>query len=246
MSIRVAAYGDSALLVTSTHVDRERRWRTVHRLAALVRVSGIPGVETVLPTYDTLLVEYDPARIDMVSLQAALRQVEDDASSAAVDPEPRTWRIPVVYGGEFGPDLLSVAADLGLTADEVIARHADTTWHVAFNGAPAGAPMHEGSAFPAPVSRMPAPRLRVPAGSVAVSGRQGVIYAVDAPGGWRLIGRTPLRLVSPGRENPLVIAPGDSLRYRPITAAEFAVAEGRLLGEADRLPLTDEHSGVRS
>ncbi|KAA2261392.1 allophanate hydrolase subunit 1 [Solihabitans fulvus] len=203
MTLTVAPYGDSALLATVSGGSVEDRWLAVRRLADAVEADGIPGVLDVVATYDALLVEFDCARTTHDEVAGALR----DARGTAAVPTPTTYRIPVVYGGEHGPDLPDVAAQLGLTERDVVRLHTETPWVVRFRGAPAGAPMMDGSRFPAPISRCPRPRTHVPAGSVAVSGRQAVIYPVRSPGGWRLIGRTPLRLLDLGYR------PGDVFRF---------------------------------
>jgi len=210
-------YGDSGLLVTARGGTAEQRWRTVHRLATAVRAGRLPGVCDVVATYDCLLVEFDCARTTFEDVAAALPALRPVRGATA----PATVRVPVIYGGEHGPDLGDVAAQLGSTPEQVARWHAATAWTVRFRGAPAGAPMLDGPAFPSPVSRCPAPRVRVPGGSVAVAGRQSVIYPVPSPGGWRLIGRTPLRMVAIGRPPRSPYRPGDVIRFEPIDQLRF-------------------------
>lgn len=196
-TLELAPYGDAAVLVRAVGGTAAERWRTVHRLADPVeRLAGVLGV---VPAYDTLLVEFDCVRTTFSQVAAGVRAARPVPGVAV----PVTFLLPVVYDG---PDLPEVAAELGVAVAEVVRLHTAATWTVRFRGAPAGAPMLDGSLFPGPVSRCPVPRVRVAPGSVAVSGRQSVIYPVASPGGWRLIGRTPVL--------ELGHRPGDLLRFR--------------------------------
>jgi KipI family sensor histidine kinase inhibitor len=128
----------------------------------------------------------------------------------------------VCYGGESGPDLDAVAEHAGLSRDDVIARHAAAEYTVAMLGFAPGFPYLLGLDRALQVPRRPSPRTRVPAGSVAIGGAQTGIYPRELPGGWHLIGRTPLVLFDPAREPPCLLAPGDRVRFREIEAGEFA------------------------
>jgi inhibitor of KinA len=222
--LEIVPYGDSAVLATAVGGSGEQRWQAVHQLADLVPAAAGLGV---VPTYDSLLVEFDCALTTHRDVAARLRAAgldgagPDAAGPGAAGPgrtagSPRTFHVPVAYGGEHGPDLPAVAAELGLPAEEVVRLHSTTPWVVRFLGAPAGAPMLDGSPFPAHVPRRRRPRTRVPAGSVAVAGRQAVVYPVPSPGGWQLIGRTPLRLIDIGRVPHAAYRPGDVIRFVPI------------------------------
>jgi len=194
----IRPYGDSAVLAGATGGTAEQRWCGVHGLAA--PAARLAGVSDVVATYDSLLVEFDCGTTTFEDVAAGVRAARPEPLAAA----PVTFHLPAVYDG---PDLDGVASRLGLPAVEVVRRHATTPWLVRFLGAPAGAPMLDGPAFPVPVNRRPRPRVRVPAGSVAVAGRQSVIYPVPSPGGWQLIGRTPVRVLS------LALHPGDVIRF---------------------------------
>jgi KipI family sensor histidine kinase inhibitor len=126
-----------------------------------------------------------------------------------------------VYGGDRGPDLDLVADELGLSADDVVSMHTATPWTIRLRASPAGLPMMDGPAMPASVSRNPTPRVRVAPGSVGLSGQQCVVYPVASPGGWRLIGRTPIRLLDLATEELVPYRPGDRLRFRAIAEDEW-------------------------
>lgn len=225
----IRQFGDSALLIGSDHPDKEARWRTAHSLARRLQATNLCGVEGVVATFETFTVEYDPLQIDAFTLYEWL--VEHSNGAEEFVRQERTVEIPVVYGGDFGPDLSSISEYLGISEDDVVGMHASIAWRVAFNGAPAGAPMHEGNAYGVPIPRMSEPRVRVPAGSVALSGQQGTIYTIPSPGGWRLIGTTPIRMNNPSGHPFVVLAPGDFLRFRPITSDEYFQTEPVFVGD---------------
>ena len=223
IELAIGPYGDSALLVRAVGADRSDRsdreacWRTVQDLAdALTAAGGAAiGVSDLVATYDSLLVEFDSADTDHDAVSALVRAAHAAGPADTGARPPTVFEVPVGYGGEDGPDLDGVADQLGISPAEVVERHGAAEWTVRFLGAPTGAPMLDGSMLPGPVRRHPSPRPRVPAGSVALSGVQGVIYPVAAPGGWQLIGRTPLRFVDPGRWPHVPYRPGDRFRFVP-------------------------------
>ncbi|MDE2055050.1 MAG: 5-oxoprolinase subunit PxpB, partial [Xanthomonadaceae bacterium] len=135
---------------------------------------------------------------------------------------PNFVEIPLCYGGEYGPDLDAVAVHARLPRGDVIARHTATEYAVAMLGFAPGFPYLLGLDPALQVPRRTTPRTRVPAGSVAIGGAQTGIYPRELPGGWHLIGRTPLALFDPAREPPCLLAPGDRVRFRAIEADEFA------------------------
>jgi KipI family sensor histidine kinase inhibitor len=229
-TLLVAECGDAALRVSCPDTDPEHAWRTVHALSAWLDTHGREHhVRGAIATYDAVLVEFDTARTDH---DAVRRLVQTAAAGSRQRPERTAahFDIPVVYGGEHGPDLLEVAEQQGLTAEQVIAIHTAQPLVMRCFGAPAGAPMLDGPAFPLPVPRRSSPRPHVPAGAVAVAGRQAVVSARPAPGGWCVIGRTPRTLIDLTRTPPAAFAPGDTFRFFPIAAREWSAYEGTLDG----------------
>lgn len=222
--------GDSALRVVATSAEREVNWMTVHRLADWLEACGAEGIYGAVPTYDSVLVEFDPylvsARQVRAFVQLGLRELDGSETSMS---DHREFDVPVVYGGEFGPDLERVAEYQGLAPAEVVRLHTEKTYTIRCLGAPAGSPMMDGPAFPKPVPRLKDPRLSVPAGAVSVAGRQAVIAPAVAPGGWCVIGQTPLGVLNVRREPLVPYKPGDILRFRPINEDEFESLVGREL-----------------
>lgn len=202
----------------------------VRALLAALDATPPPGLLDLVPAYRTLLVIYDPLALPHAALLERLRGLE--AATEGTPPPSRRVTIPVAYGGEFGPDLADVAAHAGLSPDEVIARHSAGRYLVYFLGFAPGFPYLGGLDPALATPRLAQPRTVVPAGAVGIGGEQTGIYPLATPGGWRIIGRTPLRLYDPAAPEPTLLRPGDELRPRPIDAAEFAalgerVAAGR-------------------
>ena len=153
--------------------------------------------------------DFDPLRTNAGGMERALREAAADADRAPLPP-PRTVEVPVRYGG---PDLDDVARLAGMTADEVIVLHSGAEYVVYFLGFSPGFPYLGGMPEALATPRLASPRLRVPAGSVAIGGSQTGIYPVASPGGWRIIGRTPLELFRADREPPALLAMGDRVRF---------------------------------
>ncbi len=177
-----------------------------------------------VPTYRSLLVEYDLAVTDLDSIAAQLRSLIDSLEQGgdrAVDRSVTTYRIPVAYGGDSGPDLDTVAAHAGITADRVIDIHSGTAYRVYMVGFAPGFPYLGGMDSAIACPRMKTPRVRVPAGSVGIAESQTGVYPNASPGGWQLIGRTPVRLFDPAADPPAVIRPGGYVRFASISESEF-------------------------
>jgi KipI family sensor histidine kinase inhibitor len=226
--------GDSAVTARAVRGDAERRWEVVHALAEAITAARLDGVHGIVPTYDSLLVEFDCTRTEHeVVHQALAKAVTRLDHLSGSRPVPNRFVVPVVYGGEYGPDLPAVARQLGLTERQVIELHSETELTVRCLGAPVGAPMMDGPAFGKPVPRLASPRTSVPPGSVAVAGRQAVICPMRSPGGWPLLGRTPLRILDLDAEPLTPYRPGDRFRFVPITPAQWADYDGAGLAAAD-------------
>lgn len=207
----IRPFGDAALLLDVADAD------AAQGLAAAIRRARPPGVTAVVPGRASVLVELDAGVADPQSVADAVGSLQ--AVPMPADSRPRT--IPVVYGGEDGPDLERVAELAGLSPAGVIEIHAATELRVLFGGfAPGFA--YLGEVAPAlRVARLPTPRTRTPAGSVALADGMSGIYPADLPGGWPVIGRTPLTLFDARRAPPAYLVPGDRVRFVPIEAGAW-------------------------
>jgi len=208
----------------------------VHAMAARLRALDPPWLRDVVPAFASLGVFFDAA-VDPAFVHAELIALMDDITvpASAADPSRahgRQVEIPVLYGGDHGPDLASSAIELGLTPDELVQRHTAGDYTVAMIGFAPGFPYLSGLDPALALPRLATPRARVAAGSVAIGGAQTGIYPRESPGGWRLLGRTPWVLFDPRREPPALLQPGDRVRFRAIDAGEFA----RIAAQADAHP----------
>lgn len=211
---RIYPFGDSALVCAApppaTLACQERVW-TVAEAAR-----QWPHVLEVVPGMNNLTIVFDPLEADVQALAVELAVAWERASSTRL--AAREVEIPVRYGGENGPDLAAVAEHAGLTADEVVRRHANAEYIVFFLGFQPGFAYLGGLDESLHTRRRDVPRLEVPAGSVGIGGAQTGIYPAASPGGWQLIGRTALALFDPTRSPPTLLQPGDRVRF---TVAEI-------------------------
>lgn len=233
-NVVISDCGDSAVLTRAVRGDTERRWEVVHALADAIEAAQLDGVHGIVPTYEALLVEFDCARTDHRVVRRAIAEAAGQLDRLpGTRPAPKHFVVPVVYGGEFGPDLSIVAEQLGLAEQEVVELHSGAGLTVRCLGAPVGAPMMDGPPFGKPVPRLASPRTSVPSGSIAVAGRQAVICPMRSPGGWPLLGRTPLRILDLDAEPLTSYRPGDRFRFVPITPEQWADHDGRPLEASD-------------
>ena len=232
--MRIEPLGDRALLV---HLGDTIDATTLERVrVGRARVAALPGVRDVVAGYATLAVHYDPRTVadaarDVASPHAAMaaaveRALAGDAGRAA--DAPQQVEIAVRYGGVHGPDLEDVARHHGIDADEVVARHVAGSYVVHMIGFVPGFPYLGGLDPRLATPRRATPRTLVPAGSVGIGGAQTGVYPIASPGGWQLIGRTPLRLFDARREPPALLRVGDTVRFRAIGDAELAALDAGL------------------
>ncbi len=183
--------------------------------------AGIPALLDVTPAYTTLLLSFDPLALVPDAAEHAVRTALSRADSTPACPESVVVEVPVCYDAPHSPDLPELAASHNLTPAEVVALHSSAEYRVAFIGFTPGFPYLSGLPDQLATPRLPSPRARIEAGSVGIAGKQTGVYPGGTPGGWRLIGRTPLRIFDPGRERPALLTHGDRVRFLPISAAEF-------------------------
>lgn len=222
--VRFVRSSDQSLLVYFDADQGEALRQTnekMRRLLRLLEMQPILGARNLHPAYSSLLVKFDALKLRHSEVETMLAECLDRLGEVLL-PEPRLVEIPVCYGGEFGPDLEDVAKAHGITTERVIELHASPTYLVYFLGfVPGFAYLGElPDALFTP--RHATPRRRVPAGSVGVASNQTGVYPCETPGGWRLLGRTPLALVRPDQENLSLLAIGDHVRFKPISCEQFA------------------------
>jgi KipI family sensor histidine kinase inhibitor len=202
-------------------MDSHQRVRQLLRLLELEPVSGVRNLH---PAYCSVLVDFDALKLSHDELEAILRGYLSRLEDARL-PEPRQIEIPVSYGGEFGPDLDDAAATCGITPAQAIELHASVIYTVYFLGFVPGFAYLGELPDALAMSRLAAPRRSVPPGSVGIAGKQTGVYPFATPGGWRLIGRTPVAMFRPDRTNMSFLSIGDRVRFTPISSAQFAALE---------------------
>jgi KipI family sensor histidine kinase inhibitor len=221
---------DAALLVQLEGAVDAVMLERVARCERAIAAAGVPGVVELVPAYAAVAVFYDPVAVAAAGREAgqaprAPFAIVRDAVRAALGRAPdervaarRTIEVPVIYGGGAGPDLAALAEYAGLTEADVIARHSAAEYVVAMIGFAPGFPYLIGLPAELAMPRRDTPRLAVPAGSVGIAGSQTGIYPLETPGGWQLIGRTPLRLFDPHGDPPTLLRAGDAVRFMRVAS----------------------------
>src|SRR5216684_7798126 len=215
---------DQSLLVYFGQKITTEAHQQVRKLLRLLELEPIAGVRNLHPAYCSLLVKFDGLRLRHDEVEAILRRYLERLEEIKL-PESRLVEIPVCYGKEFGPDLAEVCAIHGLTPAQAIELHASAEYLVYFLGFVPGfaylGELPEALATP----RLAVPRRRVPAGSVGIAGNQTGVYPFSTPGGWRLIGRTPVAMFRDEREGLSLLSIGDRVRFAPISEERFGALE---------------------
>lgn len=235
---QIVPCGDSALSIEFRNEISEEVHAQVAGMTTLIEGAGLTGVHELIPTYRAIMVCYDPFETDYALLKSKIERLARRAHRTAIVHETRRITIPVCYGGSFGPDLHEVARFHGMNEDEVIELHASPVYLIYMLGFTPGFSYLGGMDRRLATPRLENPRTLIPGGSVGIAGAQTGIYPIDSPGGWQLIGRTPLDLYRPDREPPVLLRAGQQIVFRPIGEQEFA--EIRAAVEADTYVLTEE------
>jgi inhibitor of KinA len=212
--------GDRGLLVELGDTISPDVNRRVQQLMLLLRQAPPPGVREIAPGYRSLLVVYDPRSTAFAELKERIAEAAAQQGSAGL-PQAKLLTVPVFYGGDYGPDLEEVAGRLGLSADEVIRLHTETIYRVYMIGFTPGYPYMGELPAALAVPRRSTPRTRVPKGSVGIAQRQTGIYPVESPGGWQIIGWTPIELFDPSRQLPSLLEMGDRVKFEAVRQVEI-------------------------
>lgn len=231
---RIVPCGEAALVVEFGDTIDEAVNAKVLGLDRAIARAKIKGVIEAVPTYRSLLVHYDPLQLGFAELSAHMRALVD-AAPAGSGPR-RRWRIPVVYGGEYGIDLDDVARARGISADEVIRLHAAGDYYVAMLGFLPGFAYLAGLDPRLATPRRDDPRTVTPAGTISIGGVQAGVQCLAAPSGWHLLGRTPVRTYHPRRDPVFLIEPGDAVTFHAIDQDQWAALDqaaeaGELIAE---------------
>lgn len=238
--VHIQVFGDRGMRIQLGDSISNETNEKIRSLTALLETENIPGVIEWIPTYTAVSIYYDPSLISYESLANRMKPLTEKISHIDLPPAD-VIKIPVYYGGEYGPDLRVVAEHNQLSVEEVINIHTRTDYLIYMMGFAPGFPYLGGMDEKISTPRLASPRAKIPAGSVGIAGSQTGIYPMETPGGWQIIGRTPLKLYDPVSNPPILLRAGNYIRFTPVTEAEFEkIAMGVLTGtyKVDIKPLT--------
>jgi KipI family sensor histidine kinase inhibitor len=219
--VKILPVGDSALLVEFGRKVDDSLNDKVRALADALSEQNFAWLEDLVPAFASLLVCYDPAEISFADVSITLGKVLADMPALA-EGERRIWELPVCYEDDFAPDMADMEKLTGFSAAEIIKIHSGRDYKIHMLGFLPGFAYLGGLDERIAAARLDSPRVRIEPGSVGIGGSQTGIYPLASPGGWRLIGKTPVDLYDPKREEPIFYQAGDYIRFRPISAVEFA------------------------
>jgi KipI family sensor histidine kinase inhibitor len=217
----LSPFGDRGILIEFSKEINPRILYWVREITRRVAQSKIAGIGELIPSYCSLFVGYDPFVLSCSQILFRLRELLPPQNLDPPAPTP-IKRVPVVYGGDYGPDLSNVARYHRCSPEEIVRWHTSTTYLVYVIGGFPGLPAMGTVPREIETPRLSSPREKVEPGSVAIAGKQTGIYAIESPGGWHLIGRTPLQIFDPKHNPPALFQAGDRVQFFPITESEFA------------------------
>lgn len=224
---QISVCGDSAINIVVANAISPEASALVRNAAARIQAAGIAGIEDIVPTFCAVMVAYNPEIISYEELVSAVH-ANLDGLSAQGAAAGKTIVIPVCYGGEYGPDLQHVAEFHDMSSEEVIQRHTEPTYLIAMLGFLPGFAYLSGLDPKLETPRLEVPRVRIEAGAVGIGGAQTGIYPLPSPGGWQIIGHSPLRPYDAERTPAFLYAAGDSIKFEAITADEYQAIEAAI------------------
>lgn len=228
MKYPVFPCGDTAVIIQIGNVISETVNREVVAVLDALSSAKIVGIRELVPAYTSVCVHYDPLALPYEKLLEHLDAMKIDANCVQESQKP-VVKIPVCYGGEYGPDLSFVAAHNGLTPEAVIRRHSQGTYLVYMLGFLPGFAYMGGMDESIACPRLTSPRTKIPAGSVGIAGSQTGVYPLSSPGGWQLIGRTPVKMFAmEGETARFALSAGDRVQFVPITEEEYKGMEEQI------------------
>lgn len=214
-------YGDSTICISFSDESTftEEGWEMAHALSDNILSMNYEWVISVIPTMNSTLVHFDILKISFQSVAEKIDEIMKETKGKIKDK--KKFNIPVVYGGDFGPDLPNIANKMECTEEKVIKLHVESVSNLLCFTNPAGQPLMGGSKLPDYLHRLNEPRTKIPVGSVGIVGNQSTVYCMDSPGGWQIIGRTPVKMIHTNEMPPTYLNIGDSISFFEIAADEW-------------------------
>ncbi|WP_226681743.1 5-oxoprolinase subunit PxpB [Sutcliffiella horikoshii] len=216
MKIQFYPLGDTGIQVLFGSDISEETNQLIRMFADYLKQQAIEGIIEWVPAYTTLTIFYQPDKIIYKDLCKKLEDIQESLQKADYPSDSTVYEIPVLYGGEVGPDLNEVATHNGLNEDEVISIHSAKPYLIYMMGFVPGFPYLGGMPSQIATPRRENPRAKIEAGSVGIAGEQTGVYPLETPGGWQIIGRTPVKLYDPEREEPILLSAGSYIRFVPV------------------------------
>lgn len=214
------ASGDSALNMEFGNSITEEINKKIRAVTVAIEINKIAGIVEIVPTYRSLMIHYNSLIIEYDELVLFLKGLEENIDSIKL-PEPEVIEIPTLYGGEYGPDIDNVARHNDITVDEVIKIHTSKEYLIYMLGFTPGFAYLGGMDERIATPRLVTPRTKIPGGSVGIAGSQTGIYPIASPGGWQLIGSTPIKLFDTERETPILLKAGNYISFKSINEEEY-------------------------
>lgn len=221
METKYLLAGDKSIVVEfGDIIDEEINRKVINLMKSIEKSSLSDYIYEMIPTYRSLMIIYNPLKIVFNNLINTVKDMESNLKILEKH-EKNIVKIPVLYGNDFGPDIETVAKHNGLKIEDVIKLHSEAEYLVYMLGFTPGFTYLGGMNNKLETPRLANPRVKIPEGSVGIAGKQTGVYPIESPGGWQLIGRTPIKLYDPKRENPILLKAGDYVKFIPITKDEF-------------------------
>ncbi|OXX83910.1 allophanate hydrolase [Paraclostridium benzoelyticum] len=221
METKYLLAGDKSIVVEfGDIIDEEINRKVINLMKSIEKSSLSDYIYEMIPTYRSLMIIYNPLKIAFKNLINTVKDMESNLEILEKH-EKNIVKVPVLYGNDFGPDIETVAKHNGLKIEDVIKLHSEAEYLVYMLGFTPGFTYLGGMNNKLETPRLANPRVKIPEGSVGIAGKQTGVYPIESPGGWQLIGRTPIKLYDPKRENPILLKAGDYVKFIPITKDEF-------------------------
>lgn len=224
---RYLAAGDKAIVLEFGNEISQKVNLLVRKTYYCISKGNIEGIEEMVPTYRSLIIYYNPQKVKYANLSKKLKELEKSVTEITL-PASHFTEIPVLYGGEYGPDLEFVAQFNKLSTKEVISIHTEKEYFIYMLGFSPGFAYLGGMSDKIATPRLEKPRIKVLGGSVGIAGKQTGIYPIESPGGWQIIGRTPIKLYDPKKEFPFLLKSGDYIKFYPINQEQFKEIEKKV------------------
>lgn len=219
-NIKILTAGDASLLIEFGREISPEINAKITATVQLMKEQHIEGVVDIIPAFCSLLINYDPRVLSYDELSKRMKRLLNMEIKAG-ESRRRVFEIPVCYGGKYGPDLANIAEHAGLTEEEVVKIHSSRDYLIYMLGFLPGFCYLGGLDERIHTPRLANPRLKINAGSVGIGGSQTGIYPLDSPGGWQLMGMTPVKTYDPDREVPILLSAGDYIRFIPVDEEEY-------------------------